>query len=95
MHEILGHLYAHIGLTGPGEPPEDGEIIVMTQATSLLSKKRVCAYFASKWILPFDFAEQINAGMKVTYYVLIILFSGRLAQMGWVRLEIVPANTLH
>ena len=23
---VLGHLCAHVGLTGPGEPPEDGEM---------------------------------------------------------------------
>ena len=30
MNRTLGHLCAHIGLTGPGEPPEDGEMIEMT-----------------------------------------------------------------
>ena len=30
MNRALGHLCAHIGLTGPGEPPEDGEMIEMT-----------------------------------------------------------------
>ena len=30
MNGVLGHLCAHIGLTGPGEPPEDGEINEMT-----------------------------------------------------------------
>ena len=33
MNEInraLGHLCAHIGYTGPEEPPEDGEMIEMT-----------------------------------------------------------------
>ena len=30
MNRALGHLRAHIGLTGPGEPPEDGEMIEMT-----------------------------------------------------------------
>ena len=30
MNRALGHLYAHIGWTGPGEPREDGEIIEMT-----------------------------------------------------------------
>ena len=26
MKGVLGHLCAHIGQTGPGEPPEDGEM---------------------------------------------------------------------
>ena len=30
MNRVLGHLCAHIGLTGPGEPPEDDEMIEMT-----------------------------------------------------------------
>ena len=30
MNRALGHLCAHIGWTGPGEPPEDGEMIEMT-----------------------------------------------------------------
>ena len=30
MNRALGHLCAHIGSTGPGEPPEDGEMIEMT-----------------------------------------------------------------
>ena len=30
MNRALGQLYAHLGYTGPGEPPEDGEIIQMT-----------------------------------------------------------------
>ena len=30
MSRALGHLCAHIGLTGPGEAPEDGEMIEMT-----------------------------------------------------------------
>ena len=30
MDRALGHLCAHIGYTGPGEPPEDGEMIEMT-----------------------------------------------------------------
>ena len=30
MNRALGHLCAHIGETGPGEPPEDGEMIEMT-----------------------------------------------------------------
>ena len=30
MNRTLGHFCAHIGLTGPGEPPEDGEMIEMT-----------------------------------------------------------------
>ena len=29
MNRALGHLCAHIGYTGPGEPPEDGEMIEM------------------------------------------------------------------
>ena len=36
-NRALGHLCAHIGLTGPGEPPEDGEMIKMT----LSSKHRI------------------------------------------------------
>ena len=30
MNRALGHLCAHIGQTGPGEPPEDGEMNEMT-----------------------------------------------------------------
>ena len=30
MNRVLGHLCAHIGRAGPGEPPEDGEMIEMT-----------------------------------------------------------------
>ena len=30
MNRALGHLCAHIGWTGPGEPPEDGVMIEMT-----------------------------------------------------------------
>ena len=30
MNGVLGHLCAHIGYTGPGEPPEDGEMNEMT-----------------------------------------------------------------
>ena len=30
MNRDLGHLCAHIGQTGPREPPEDGEMIEMT-----------------------------------------------------------------
>ena len=30
MSRALGHLCAHIGETGPGEPPEEGEMIGMT-----------------------------------------------------------------
>ena len=30
MNRALGHLCAHIGYTGPGEPPEEGEMIEMT-----------------------------------------------------------------
>ena len=30
MNRALGHLCAHIGWTGPGEPSEDGEMIEMT-----------------------------------------------------------------
>ena len=36
MNEVLGNLYAQIGYTGPGEPPEDGE----TNETTLLSRHR-------------------------------------------------------
>ena len=31
MNGVLGHLCAHLGLTGPGKPPEDGEMIEMKQ----------------------------------------------------------------
>ena len=37
MNRALGHLCAHIGQTGPGEPPEDGEMIEMT----LFSRHRI------------------------------------------------------
>ena len=30
MNRALGHLCAHIGSTGPGEPPEGSEMIEMT-----------------------------------------------------------------
>ena len=30
MNGVLGYLCAHIGQTGPGEPPEDGEMNEMT-----------------------------------------------------------------
>ena len=30
MNRASGHLCAHIGLTGPGKPPKDGEMIEMT-----------------------------------------------------------------
>ena len=30
MNRALDHLCAHIGYTGPGEPPEDGEMNEMT-----------------------------------------------------------------
>ena len=30
MNRALGHICAHIGYTGPGEPPEDGEMNEMT-----------------------------------------------------------------
>ena len=30
MNRALGHLCPHIGKTGPGEPPEDGEMNEMT-----------------------------------------------------------------
>ena len=30
MNRALGHLSPHIGKTGPGEPPEDGEMNEMT-----------------------------------------------------------------
>ena len=30
MNRALGHLCSHIGYTGPGEPPEDGEMNEMT-----------------------------------------------------------------
>ena len=30
MNGFLGQCYAYIGSTGPGEPPEDGEINVIT-----------------------------------------------------------------
>ena len=31
MNRALGHLCAHIGLTGPGEPPEDGEMTLTSR----------------------------------------------------------------
>ena len=37
MNRALGHLCAHIGWTGPGKPPEDGEMIEMT----LFSRHRI------------------------------------------------------
>ena len=30
MNGVLAHLRAHMGQTGPGEPPEDGEMKEMT-----------------------------------------------------------------
>ena len=30
MNGVLGYLWAHIGQTGPGEPPEDGDMNEMT-----------------------------------------------------------------
>ena len=30
MNGVIGHRYAHVGFTGPGEPPEEGEINEMT-----------------------------------------------------------------
>ena len=30
MNRALGHFCAHIGYTGPGEPPENGEMIKLT-----------------------------------------------------------------
>ena len=30
MNQALGHICAHIGLTGPGEHPEDGEMNELT-----------------------------------------------------------------
>ena len=30
MNGVLGHLYAHVSKTGPGEPPVDGEMNEMT-----------------------------------------------------------------
>ena len=30
MNGVLGHLCAHTGQAGPGEPPEDGEMNEMT-----------------------------------------------------------------
>ena len=30
MNGVLGHFWAHIGQTRPGEPPEDGEMNEMT-----------------------------------------------------------------
>ena len=42
MNRALGHLCAHIGLIGPGEPPEDGEMIEMTliKLLSIVFKSR-------------------------------------------------------
>ena len=37
MNRALGHLCAHIGLTGPGEPPENGEMNEM----ALSSRHRI------------------------------------------------------
>ena len=37
MNWVLAHLCAHIGQTGPGEPPENGEMNEMT----LLSRHRI------------------------------------------------------
>ena len=31
MNRVLGHICAHIDLTGLGEPPEDGEMTVTLQ----------------------------------------------------------------
>ena len=31
MNRALGHLCAHIGKTGPGEPPEDGEMTLSSR----------------------------------------------------------------
>ena len=30
MNRALGHFCSHTGLIGPGEPPEDGEMCVVT-----------------------------------------------------------------
>ena len=43
MNRALGHLCAHIGYTGPGERPEDGEMIEMT----LSSRHRIRARYLS------------------------------------------------
>ena len=37
MNRALGHFCAHIGQTGPGEPPEDGDMNEMT----LFSRHRI------------------------------------------------------
>ena len=36
MNEVLGHLCAHVGLTGREEPPEDGEMNEMTLPSSAI-----------------------------------------------------------
>ena len=35
MNEVLGHVCAQIGYTGPGEHPEDGEMNKMTHTQDL------------------------------------------------------------
>ena len=34
MSGVLGHLCAHVGKTGPGKPPKDGEMKEMTRHLS-------------------------------------------------------------
>ena len=33
MNGVLGHIWAHIGYTGPGEPSEDGEMTLPSSQT--------------------------------------------------------------
>ena len=41
MNRALGHLRAHIGYTGPGEPPEDREMIEMTLSSRHRIRKSI------------------------------------------------------
>ena len=38
MNGVLGHLCAHIGQIGPGEPPEDGEMNEMTVSSRHITR---------------------------------------------------------
>ena len=38
MNGVLGHICAHIGYTGPGEPPDDGEMNEMTLPSSHMNR---------------------------------------------------------
>ena len=46
MNRALGHLCAHIGLTGPREPPEDGEMIEMTLSSR--HRKETFLFFSNR-----------------------------------------------